>query len=102
VPIVMGGHSPSAYRRAVERGHGWYGFALDPEHTAQALAGLAEAAKRYERPQGLGKLEISITPPGRHDRRAYEDLGVDRLILLQSPRKSLPELNDWLAQQAPA
>jgi len=102
VPIVMGGHTPAAYRRAVERGHGWYGFALDPEHTASALAGLDEAAKRYERPASLGKLEISITPPGRHERAAYEDIGVDRLILLQSPRKSLSELNDWLGEQAPA
>src|SRR4051794_26436707 len=56
VPIVMGGHTTSAYRRAVERGHGWYGFALDADHTAKALAGLEDAAKRYERPPSLGKL----------------------------------------------
>src|SRR3954464_9787083 len=27
IPIVIGGHTPAAYRRAVARGHGWYGFA---------------------------------------------------------------------------
>lgn len=99
VPIVMGGHTASAYRRAVERGHGWYGFALDPEHTASALAGLEEAAARYERPAELGRLEISVTPRGRHDRSAFEDLGVDRLILLPNPRLGRDELRGWLEEQ---
>ena len=36
VPIVVGGHTPSAYRRAVEQGHGWYGFFQSPEQTAEA------------------------------------------------------------------
>ena len=102
VPIVMGGHSPGAYRRAVERGHGWYGFALKAERTAECVAGLQDAAKRYERPAELGRLEISVTPIGRDERSAFEDLGVDRLILLPSPRRSAAELNEWLAQQAPA
>ena len=34
IPIVVGGRAPAAYRRAVTRGHGWYGFALTPEDTA--------------------------------------------------------------------
>ena len=35
---------PSTYRRAVEQGHGWYGFFQSPEQTAEALAALAAAA----------------------------------------------------------
>src|SRR3954466_13985212 len=31
VPIVVGGHTSVAYRRAVARGQGWYGFAMTPE-----------------------------------------------------------------------
>ena len=31
IPIVIGGHTPVAYRRAVGRGQGWYGFAMTPE-----------------------------------------------------------------------
>jgi probable F420-dependent oxidoreductase len=83
-PIVMGGHSPSAYRRAVQRAHGWYGFALDAARTEQALAGLREAAERYERPADLGSLEISVTPRGALDAAAVEQyaaLGVHRLVL---------------------
>ena len=61
-PIVIGGHSPAAYRRAIQAGNGWHGWDLDLEQTAQALAGLRETANRYDRPAGLGELEITITP----------------------------------------
>ena len=84
IPIVIGGHSPGAYRRAVEQGQGWYGFALDTDATAACLAGLREAGARYERPIALPKLEISVTPRTLPDRAAvarYAALGVDRLIL---------------------
>jgi probable F420-dependent oxidoreductase len=92
VPIVVGGHSPSAHRRAVEQGHGWYGFALDPERTAAQLDGLRQAAARYERSPELGDLEISVTPRGTPDAdtaRHFAELGVHRLILM--PRSRLDE-----------
>lgn len=90
-PIVVGGRTPAAFRRAVQQGHGWYGFALDREGTAQALAGLRQAAEQYPRPADLGPLEISITP-GRGagvdlaSAEQYAKLGVHRLILMPSPK----------------
>lgn len=84
-PIVVGGMSPPALRRAVRRGNGWYGFALDLAATEQCLAGLREAEKRVERPSKLGSLEISVTPALALDAdavRRFEDLGVERLIPL--------------------
>jgi probable F420-dependent oxidoreductase len=86
-PIVIGGHSPAAYRRAVLAGNGWHGWDLDPEQTAQSLAVLRETATRHERPAGLGRLEITITPRGTPDvdtARRYRDLGVDRLAIQPS------------------
>src|SRR5918912_563045 len=35
IPIVIGGRSRPALRRAVARGHGWYGFGLEPEEAAE-------------------------------------------------------------------
>ena len=84
-PIVIGGHTPPAYRRAVQRGNGWYGFALDLEKTEACIAGLRDAASARPRADALGALEISVTPTETLDRdvvRRYEDLGVHRLILL--------------------
>jgi len=83
-PIVVGGHSAAAYRRAVRQGNGWYGWGLDVDQTGQALRALAETARREQRPAALGELEITITPPGPPDldtARRYADLGVHRLII---------------------
>ena len=85
-PIVIGGMSPPAYRRAVSQGNGWYGFFQSLDATAAAIAALEDAAKRTERPASLGPLEITVTPPGSVDLdtvKRYEDLGVSRLVLLR-------------------
>ena len=82
-PIVIGGHSPQAYRRAVTHGNGWYGFALDSTGTASCLAELRTARAKWERPERLGELEISVTPRGPLDLdtvKRYAELGVHRLI----------------------
>jgi probable F420-dependent oxidoreductase len=84
-PIVVGGMSPPALRRAARYGKGWYGFALDLETTTRCVAGLREAQQSVERPAELGPLEISVTPSGLVDADSvsrFEDLGVDRLVLL--------------------
>ncbi len=88
-PIVMGATSPSALRRTVLHGNGWYGFALDVEAAGRSIAALREVERGCDRPPELGPLEISVTPPGRLDPdsvRRYADLGVDRLIPLGMAR----------------
>ena len=85
IPIVVGGHTGAAYRRAVGRGQGWYGFAQTPEATAASLEGLRAAAARVERPAGLGALEITVTPRGRltpEMAAEFAELGVDRLVVM--------------------
>jgi len=88
IPIVVGGTSAPAFRRAVERASGWYGFALTPEDTARCLDGLRVAAERVERPTDLGELEITVTPRGRLTPEravAFAELGVDRLVPVPPP-----------------
>jgi len=89
-PILVGGTSAAAWRRAVRHANGWYGFALDPAATRRALDGLKQAASQVERPASLGPLELSITPPAgaitRDAWKRYEDLGVARLVLLSAWR----------------
>jgi probable F420-dependent oxidoreductase len=83
-PIVVGGHSPAAYRRAIQTANGWYGWELGLEETARALGELRETAIRHGRAAALGELEITITPPRLVDRdtaRRYADLGVHRLAI---------------------
>jgi probable F420-dependent oxidoreductase len=83
-PIVVGGHSPAAYRRAVRQGSGWYGWGMSPDETARSVRTLAETARDGQRPAGLGELEITLTPsevPDLDTVRRYADAGVDRLII---------------------
>ncbi len=101
-PIVAGGHSAAAFKRAVTRCQGWYGFALDVDGTRQCVAGLQSASERHERPRELGDLEISVTPRLRLDSdtvKQFEDLGVHRLIAL-TPQRSAEELMTFIKRTA--
>jgi probable F420-dependent oxidoreductase len=101
-PIVVGGHSAGAFRRAVRYGNGWYGYFQDVEGTRKCLAGLDAATREVERPAGLGRLEISVTPRTgftADDAKRYADLGVDRLIP-NSRARTADELVDFLSQTA--
>lgn len=99
-PIVIGGHTKEAFRRAVQYGNGWYGFALDLAATEKCLAGLQEAARQVNRPQELGALEISVTPGPALDldtAKKYAELGVHRLIPFRRA-KTEQELLDFVRQ----
>jgi probable F420-dependent oxidoreductase len=88
-PIVVGGYSPPALRRAQRFGDGWYGFLRTPEMVQQDLAGLARAAGEVDRNAARGALEISVTPPPGLDAAgvaAYAEAGVQRLVLLPITR----------------
>lgn len=100
LPVVIGGHSAAAYRRAVEVADGWYGFGLDVAGTTRALAGLRDAASRYARPTALGDLEIGVTPrrlPDRDEAARFAALGVDRLILMPPGGLDEAELTDYVS-----
>jgi alkanesulfonate monooxygenase SsuD/methylene tetrahydromethanopterin reductase-like flavin-dependent oxidoreductase (luciferase family) len=81
-PLVVGGHSRAALRRAARLADGWFGWELDVAATAAAVASLEGEARRLGR---AGRLEISITAPEEQLTpelvAAYARVGVDRLVL---------------------
>ena len=95
---VVGGHSRRAAVRAVSSAHGWYGFMRDPETAAADIAQLRSVADEVGRPEGLGELEVSITPARRltaEDYAAYTEAGVDRIIVQAG--RSVATQDDLLA-----
>jgi len=103
VPIVVGGRTPPAYRRAVMQGQGWYGFGMSVDDTQKVVAALRDTAKKHSRPAELGRLEISITPPGydvpnNATLDAYTATGVDRLILRPRPEMDAAALERFAAE----
>lgn len=95
-PLVLGGHSAPALRRAARAGSGWFGWELSPAEAAESVMKL-RAAER-----GAGRavpLEITVTPDGAVDAervRQYADAGVDRLVL-QPADSSGPAADELIA-----
>lgn len=102
LPVVVGGHTRAAHRRAARSADGWYGFMLGLRAVAEQR-GLMRAAIEEtgrERP-----LHVSVTPARRLDEenvRAYAELGVDRLIVAPPVGLDLEELVEFVEANAPA
>jgi alkanesulfonate monooxygenase SsuD/methylene tetrahydromethanopterin reductase-like flavin-dependent oxidoreductase (luciferase family) len=103
LPVVIGGHTEAAHRRAARSGQGWYGFMLDLEQTAQQVAGLRRALSQAGRDPG--ELELSVSPSVRVDAEtaeAFGDLGVDRLVLVPPFGSSLDDAERFMRRNARA
>lgn len=84
-PIVMGGYAPVVMRRTIREADGWYGWGLDLDATARRLEILRDTATRVPRGEGLGPLEVTITPPvdvDASEAERYGELGVSRINLM--------------------
>jgi probable F420-dependent oxidoreductase len=104
-PIVVGGFTRPAFRRALLRGQGWYGFAMDVEATRKAVAAIRQLENELERPPALGRLALMVTPPpapiDRDGVARYAELGIERLILLPpASRRSADDLAAWVGRTA--
>jgi len=103
IPVIVGGHSEAAHRRAVRIGDGWYGFALDRATTAVQVASLRQAAEAAGR--DFESLELTVSPAERLDAdvvRDFSDMGVDRLVLISRQDLTLDELESRVRKNAPA
>jgi probable F420-dependent oxidoreductase len=102
--IVIGGHSPAAFRRAVARGHGWFGNGT-LDDLVRCLDGLKRAATEVERPAQLGPLEITYLQlnPVTVDASAalrYAELGVSRLVVYPLPLEDPDDVLRFLERHA--
>jgi alkanesulfonate monooxygenase SsuD/methylene tetrahydromethanopterin reductase-like flavin-dependent oxidoreductase (luciferase family) len=96
-PVVVGGESKAALRRAARLGDGWVGMAHTLESIGEPVAALARL-----RPDGMEPVEITVGGPVAtlDDVRRWEDAGVDRLIV--SPWARSREAVDGLRRFAEA
>ena len=81
-PIIFGGHTAPALRRAAEVGDGWLGFHLSPEEVAplvQRLYQYAVEAGRHGDERFIGVVAPGqVTPEGLQQ---YRDAGVRHLVV---------------------
>ena len=120
IPIVIGGVSRPAIRRAARLGDGWQPLGMSPEALGQGIATLREEARAAGR--DAGKVPVSIAMSlaaartGRHalgtkpaeivkNARAYAGLGVETLIIsanTSEPREARSALEMIAREVAPA
>lgn len=98
-PILVGGESDAALRRAAELGDGWYGVGHTPASAARQIARLRElraAAGRAHLP-----FDCTVSHPGeltRDDCARYADAGLTRVVNL--PWRRAREAQDALQRLA--
>ena len=97
LPIVVGGHTEAAFRRAARYADGWYGFLV-------GLRAMAHYRESLQRAGGERPLHVSVSPSRRLDPdtvAAYAELGVDRLIVIPPPGVSVDDVAAFVKTNAP-
>jgi probable F420-dependent oxidoreductase len=97
-PILIGGESGAALRRAARAGDGWIGMGHTFESAAGQIARLRELRGEYDR--DVASFQICLGGPvtSVDDVRRWEELGVTRLIVSPWPRS--PEAIDGMRRFA--
>jgi probable F420-dependent oxidoreductase len=83
-PIVFGGETDAALRRAAAVGDGWYGVGHTPETAAGQVRKLRELLAAAGRTDAPFEITVSCGAPSatRDNARRYADAGVDRIVVL--------------------
>jgi probable F420-dependent oxidoreductase len=97
-PILVGGESGAALRRAARSGDGWIGMGHTFESAAGQIARLREL--RAESGRDVASFQICLGGPvnGADDVRRWEELGVTRLVV--SPWRRSPDAVDGMRRFA--
>jgi probable F420-dependent oxidoreductase len=87
LPVIFGGESGPALKRAAEYGDGWYGLNMDLNETTAKIRRLEEMLKANGRKRS--DIEIAIRPSAiasitKDDLKRYRDAGVDELVLVNA------------------
>jgi probable F420-dependent oxidoreductase len=114
VPVIIGGSSRAAVRRAARLGDGWHPNLLPFEEMSQMIQYLGERAKASGRNPADIPVSISAAMRGREGHalgtdpaeilqkvRTYEELGVQRMVIssnTRDPDQMLPDM-EMLARE---
>lgn len=101
IPIVLGGNSDPALRRAATWGDGWYGFNMDGvAHVAERLDYLATRCREVGRDVAGLRRAVALRQPKVSDVPALADLGVDELVIVESPPADPQHVVEWVSALA--
>jgi probable F420-dependent oxidoreductase len=98
VPVMVGGNSDAALRRVVNWGDGWYGFNLpDVAAVAERVAFIQRLCGDTGRDPSDLQLAVALQHSARTDVPALSELGIDELVIVDSPPDNVAAIPDWVA-----
>ena len=101
IPIVLGGNSDPALRRVASWGDGWYGFNLDDVAAVRdRVSRLDRLCAESGRDRAELRLAVALRNPRDSDVGALAELGVDELVLVQTPPDRADTVAGWVAALA--
>ncbi len=101
IPVVLGGNSDAALRRAATWGDGWYGFNLaDVAAVSERLAVLKRLCADAGRPFGELDVAVALAAPDPGDVAALTEIGVGELVLVEAPPVDPVAAAEWVAALA--
>jgi probable F420-dependent oxidoreductase len=96
IPIVVGGNSDAALRRAARTGDGWYGFNLDGVGGVnERLSRLAELCVENGRRMAELHVAVALVDPEAADRDQLTALGVNEVVLVAEPPADPADATEW-------
>jgi Luciferase-like monooxygenase len=75
IPVLIGGNSPAAIRRAVRLGNGWHPFAISLETLLEGMHSLREYAQQAGR--DMAEIPVSVSLPLGNPTPRGDALGTD-------------------------
>lgn len=98
IPVVVGGNSEPALRRAATWGDGWYGFNLDgPDAVAERMTLLQRLCDETGRDRSQVRVAVALRDLQPSDVPRLADLGVDELVVVDSPPADPGAAADWVS-----
>jgi len=86
VPIVLGGNSDAALRRAAQWGDGWYGFNVGGlDEVRDRIATLHRLCGEAGRDPAALSVAVALTAPDPRERAELAALGVTQVVVVESP-----------------
>jgi probable F420-dependent oxidoreductase len=101
IPIVLGGNSDAALRRAARWGDGWYGFNLESAaEVAERVDYLRGCCDEAGRDMADLHLAVALRDPHPDDVPRLADAGIDELVIVEGPPSDPPEAAMWVTALA--
>jgi probable F420-dependent oxidoreductase len=97
IPIILGGNTDSALRLIASCGDGWYGFNLESaEAVRERMAFLRTCCREAGRDIGQLRCAVSLQDPQPADLATLHEIGIDELVLVDTPPGDFRLAGDWV------